>query len=411
MTKETPATEFNHLGPRPLALHLALQTISWTGSLCALESLRNGSLNWSPRLATQANELVTNLQGIAPDAFRGSVEEQSRRRLIEFANGVRSYRKFNRDPRHEEPPVIWSEGTTRLLDYGRGAKGRPIVFVPSLVNRGYILDLSERRSLLRDLSGRGYRPLLVDWGAPGKQETEFSLDDYIAGRLSGALQAAHDLDGQPVTLAGYCMGGLLTLALAAIHPEWVSALVLMATPWDVHAMETGKTRMLEAMIPAINSVLEVTSSLPVDVLQAMFVSLDPNLTANKFRTFAAMNKRSARAKNFVALEDWINDGVPLAGPTAKDCLIDWYVKNKPGRSCWKIAGKTVRPEEMNIPSLVIVPTQDHIVPPGTALPLVKKLPISSCLKIKAGHIGMVAGSRAKGTLYSPMAQWLDNILS
>lgn len=398
----------NHQGPRPLALHLGVQTMTWIGSLAALKSLNDGSLNWSPALAAAAGALQKDLQGINPDDFRAAVEGQTRLRLADFAGGVSDYRNFSRAPRPPTPPVIWSEGTTRLLDYGTSADGQPVLFVPSLVNRGYILDLAERHSLLRDLGRRGFRPLLVDWGAPGSLEAGFSLDDYIGGRLVRILQTAHDLSGRPVALAGYCMGGLLALGLAALRPEQVSALVLMATPWDFHAMDAGKTRMLAAMIPAIENMLVATRTLPVDVLQAMFASLDPQQNAIKFRAFSHLDKRGARARLFVALEDWLNDGVPLAGPSAKDCLHGWYVKNQPGRGAWKVSGRLVEPAKIKIPSLVIVPLDDRIVPPQTALPLAGKLPDCSCLKIKTGHIGMVAGSRARGAVYAPLAKWLNH---
>ena len=55
-----------------------------------------------------------------------------------------------------EPAVLWRGGSARLLDYG-GA-GRPVLFVPSLVNRAYILDLAPGRSLVRHLAARGRRP-------------------------------------------------------------------------------------------------------------------------------------------------------------------------------------------------------------------------------------------------------------
>ena len=75
-----------------------------------------------------------------------------------------------------------------------------------------------------------------------------------------------------------------------------------------------------------------------------------------------------------------------------------------------MCGKNIRPEEINIPSLVIVPTLDHIVPRTSSLPLAEKLPDPNCLKIKAGHIGMVAGSRAKASLYDPLAEWLESTI-
>lgn len=368
--------------------------------------MNNGSLNWKA-----ASDLGDTLQGIDPDAFREAVERQSRQRLSEFADGVKRYRHFRRQPRPTEPDVIWTEGATRLLDYGIGADGVPVLFIPSLINRGYILDLDERRSMMRDLAGRGFRPLLVDWGAPEQDESEFTLDDYIAGRLVRILDAAYRINNHPVAVAGYCMGGTMALALATLRPEQVSALILMAAPWDFHATSSGKIKILDAMMPVLEKLLETTPCLPVDVLQALFTSLDPYLTADKFRAFASLNPRTAKARRFVALEDWLNDGVGLAGPTAVDCLRGWYINNEPGRGVWMVAGMPVQPERINLPSLVVVPMLDHIVPPDSALPLAEKLPDSSCLRINAGHIGMVAGSRAKGTLYTPVAKWLDRALS
>ena len=116
-------------------------------------------------------------------------------------------------------PVLWREGTTRLLDYGGDTAGPVILVVPSLINRFYVLDLLPERSFLRHLAGRGLRPLVVDWGAPGSEERKFDLTDYVAGRLESAFDAALRLAGAPIGVAGYCMGGLFALALALRRPD------------------------------------------------------------------------------------------------------------------------------------------------------------------------------------------------
>ena len=62
--------------------------------------------------------------------------------------------------------------------------------------------------------------------------------------------------------------------------------------------------------------------LPVDALQALFNGLNPGLANSKFRDLANVRANSRKFANFVALEDWLNDGVPLAGPVARECLFD-----------------------------------------------------------------------------------------
>lgn len=407
-------TQDSRLGPRPLALHMATQTMTWTSSLAALPSLKNGSLNWSPDLSPSlqdaARELQKRLVDIAPDTFAAAVDAEARRRLMQFADGVIAYRDRPRQDRPPEPPCVWQQGSTRLLDYGTGNDGPPILFVPSLINRSYILDLSEKRSLLRDLAGRGFRPLLLDWGDPGEDEMTYGLNDYITGPLDAAFAAAHKLCGQKVAIAGYCMGGLLALALADRRMDQVSALVLLATPWDFFAYDKGKTRMLKAIAPNMEQMLDATGFMPVDVLQAMFASFDPNMTPRKFRAFATVRPDSARARDFIALEDWLNDGVVLAGPTARDCLIGWYVENLPDRGEWIMDGEPVRPEDVHVPSLVVIPKRDYIVPSASSEPLLRLLPDATEMAIDGGHIGMMVGGRAKGGLYTPLAKWLEKTI-
>jgi len=61
----------------------------------------------------------------------------------------------------------------------------------------------------------------------------------------------------------------------------------------------------------------------------------------KFLAFARMDPTHPKAAAFVALEDWLNDGVPLAAPVARECLAGWYGANTPATGQWRVAGKVV----------------------------------------------------------------------
>ena len=386
--------------------------MTWAGSCTASRRWRDGSPNWRPEQAAAAAELAADLASVDREAFARAVGTEARRRLKAFADGVDAYRRHPGRRTLADPPAVWGDGTTRLLDYGATAAGaqRPLLVVPSLINRGYILDLSERRSLLRYLAGRGLRPFLVEWGAPGERERRFDLTDYVAARLEGALEAVLALAGGPVGVVGYCMGGLLALALVQRRAADVACLALMATPWDFHAVGLERVRVLAALAPLVGAITESLGVLPVDVLQALFTSLDPYLTARKFQRFAAVDPGSRRAADFVALEDWLNDGVPLAAPVARQTLIGWYAENAPARGTWRIGGRPVRPADVQVPTLVIIPGRDHIVPAASAAALARALPRARRRTVAAGHIGMVAGGRAAGLLYRPLADWLDGAM-
>ena len=379
------------------------------GSSAASPTSSNGSPPWNPRLAEAGRELSAALAGVDPAAFQRALATEGLRRLDRFAAGVMAYRRHPYRRTLADPPVAWRQGGTRLLDYG-GA-GPPVLLVPSLVNRAYILDLSERRSLARYLAGRGFHPMLVDWGAPGPDEAAFTLTDYVAGRLEAMLEVAA-ADG-PVLLAGYCMGGQLALAAAGRRPELVRGLALLATPWDYHAGDGGAGggagRMLATLRAPLERIIDEFGAVPVDILQALFAGLDPTLSGRKFRSFAGMDANTVKARDFVALEDWSNDGVPLVAGVARDCLFGWYGANQPVRGQWLIDGRPVLPSLVRCPALVMVPSRDRLVPPRSALALAASLGRVNRRTVRAGHVGMMAGGRAKTEGYGPLAKWLWHV--
>jgi polyhydroxyalkanoate synthase len=400
-------------GPRPLPINLMAATNLYVSSNAALPLLRNGSLSLSPDLEKTAAPILEALQKANPEALARAVERLTRERAAAFIAGVERYRNhpYRRDL--AEPAVVWSDGSTRLLDYSPDSADReervPLFFVPSLINRHYILDLNAECSFLRWLAGRGFRPFSVDWGVPGPVEREYDLTDYICRRLEPALDRAIDAASAPMPVIGYCMGGLLALSLAVRNQETVNGLVLLATPWDFHAEAVHQASALANMGKGFEPMLGLLGELPVDALQMLFSGLDPFLVESKFVRFAGLDPHSDGATAFVALEDWVNDGVPLAAPVARECFAEWYGANAPARGLWRIAGEAVRPGDFAPPALVVIPAADRIVPPASAAVLGEMLPDAKVLKPRAGHIGMIVGRKARDEVWQPVADWLGKL--
>jgi polyhydroxyalkanoate synthase len=209
----------------------------------------------------------------------------------------------------------------------------------------------------------------------------------------------------PVVL-GYCMGGLLALALAARRPELVTAVALLATPWRFHAERAEQARLLGVLAEPIAKSYAPLGEVPVDVLQTLFAAQDPLLTLRKFSRFAEMDPNSAAAHGFVALEDWLNDGVPLSIPVTRECLGGWYGEDRPGRGRWQVGDRVIRPYTVEIPALVVVPAQDRIVPPATAAALADELPLAETWTPRLGHIGMIVARDAPSAVWEPLGAWL-----
>jgi polyhydroxyalkanoate synthase len=408
MPLPTPRPD-RRLAPRPLPVHLASAMLLWLSSRAALTS-------WPAASApskTQASRPVERLAALAGDVARrgperiaAALDRELKRRAAAFLDGIDAYRRHPYRRAAPRVPVRWRRGATRLLDYGSGQAAPAVLVVPSLINRYTILDLLRERSFVRHLAAAGLRPLVLDWGEPGIAERNFTLGDYIAGPLEEAAGAAVTLAGGPVAMCGYCMGGLLALALALRRPADTASLLLLATPWDFHAERRAQAQLLGSLVELLPLFSGNSEPLPVAVIQGLFAALDPFLAERKFVRFAALDPAGAAAKSFVALEDWINDGVPLAHRVALECARSWYRENDPARGAWRVTGRPVLPHEVSAPTLVVLPSRDRIVPPRSAEPLAAAIPGASVMRPPFGHIGMMASADAPAAVWQPIAQWL-----
>ena len=327
--------------------------------------------------------------------------------MDDVAAGIAIYHRHEFRRRRALPPAAWSKGRTSLRAYAD--RGLPAVFVPSLVNRAYILDLAEERSLLVYAAQHGIRPFLLDWGEPGDAERAFTTENYVLGALIPALEFVATTTGQAPRLIGYCMGGTLAVAPAVRRPDLVSGLALLAAPWNFHADSEASRQVLERFRPFLIPLIDALGVAPVDLLQCLFASLDPTLVGRKFRDLARTDPASPAAQRFVELEDWLNDGVPLAGPVAREVLFDWYVENTPFKRQWKIDGVAIDPAKISRPTLAVIPSEDRIVPPASALALAEAIPGAEIASLPLGHVGMMAGGSAPNRLYRPLTEWLAKV--
>ena len=419
--------------PVPLPLHLGLTNLILASSCAAWPLARNGSIDWKPACRSDAAELLPLLRACPPELLGPAVLEAACARLSQVQSGIERYAAD--PPARPAPPgpMVWQAGTTRIYDgaphlAGRG--GPHVLLVPSLINRAHILALGDGHGLVGHLAAAGIRPLLLDWDRPGPAEGGFGIADYVEERVRPALrfaaaQAAQVQAAQvparrrsapparPVVL-GYCMGGLLTLAaLLGAQADGeaeglASGLALVATPWDFGAdpLFSAVGALMLAQEASMRRWIRSAGGLPPEFLQALFVMRDPALPLRKFSGFAGLPAGSAAAGDFLDLEGWANDGVPLAGPAAEECLFDWFGRNAPATDAWQIRGQVMRPEALTLPVFAAIAGRDRLVPPVSAEALVGRLAQAVTIRGPGGHVGMVAGRGARTGLWQPLAEWV-----
>ncbi|TPG13013.1 alpha/beta fold hydrolase [Sphingomonas oligophenolica] len=307
--------------------------------------------------------------------------------------GLRAYQQAERPPARPPAPAVQHAGRVCLRDHGGG--GRPVVFVPSLINPPAILDLGEA-SLLCWMAGRGFRTLLVDWGAPTAADRNRDLADHVADMLVPLIEV---LDEPPV-LVGYCLGGTIATAAAALTP--VAGLATIAAPWRFAGYGDARETM-QAMWRAAEPACDALGLVPMEVLQSGFWRLDPRRTVAKYAAFGRMAPDSDAARAFVMLEDWANAGAPLPYAVGRD-LFDRFVRDDlPGTGDWRVRDTAIDPHRLPCPTIEFVSATDRIVPAATAAGLAERR------DLMIGHVGMVVGSRARAALWEPLADWAGGL--
>ncbi|WP_404340066.1 alpha/beta hydrolase [Sphingomonas sp. MMS12-HWE2-04] len=324
------------------------------------------------------------------ELLRSETATSPERRTAALA-GLRAYQEADRPAPRAPKPVVAQAGRAVLRDYG--ARGRPVVFVPSIINPPLVLDLARGNSLLRWLARQGLRPLLVDWGTPTPEHRGEDATAHVEQLLLPLLRS---LDRAPA-LVGYCLGGTLALGAAAALP--VAGVATIAAPW--HFAGYGDSLdPISALWDEAHATCEALGVVPMEVLQAGFWQLDPKRTVAKFERFARLEPGSEAARAFVALEDWANGGAPLPFATGRELFDEFFVADRPGAGRWRIEGHAVDPAALACPSLSFVSTTDRIVPAASAPRLAETRNLST------GHVGMVVGGRARAQLWQPLADWL-----
>ena len=309
--------------------------------------------------------------------------------------------------------VVYREGTLRLLRYRRETPARystPVLFCYALVNRPYILDLQPDKSVIRRYLEAGFDVYLIDWGVPAHADHHLTLQDYVCRLLQGVISLI--LRERAVTrlhLIGYCMGGTLSVLFAALHPERLGTLTLLAAPIDFAARESLLHVWTDPKYFDVDAFIDANGNCPASFLQLCFLYMKPvqNLLEKNIALYEQMEDPRFLT-NFFAMERWVNDNIPVAGETFREFVKKLYQRNELVRGELRLGAQQIDLRRLVCPLLLLTAKNDHLVAPASTegiRPHVGSSDVQS-LSIDAGHVGLVVSSKAHKTLWPDATRWL-----
>jgi polyhydroxyalkanoate synthase len=307
--------------------------------------------------------------------------------------------------------LVWERDTARLWRYRNDAItcAPPVLIVHSLVSRAYVLDLYRGNSAIAFLLRSGLDVLLLDWAAPDEADAENTLETYADDYVPRAIGAACEETGaDEVTLLGYCLGGDLSLLALARHPELpVRNLVLLATPVDFAHMGSLSGLVRQGRLDAAD-VVDRSGNVPPGSVEAAFRLLKPTGEAAQYANLWQRLCDEEYVEGYQAMNRWVHDHVPFPGAAFEQVVERLIRENALMDGTLELGGERVDLGAIRRPVLSVVAERDHIVPLAAAAPIPSLVgtPDAEELRLRAGHVGLVAGRSAAKVTLPGIAGWI-----
>jgi polyhydroxyalkanoate synthase len=373
-----PAWESNWLFRRLLQMHLAVgETVDGL--------ISDAELDW--RHERQARFAAGNvLDAVAPSNFpwsnptvvKATVDEGG----LNLVKGARNFlRDFPRLPATVDTrkfavgenlaltpgSVVLRSEVFELIQYApqtERVREVPLLFAPPTINKYYVLDLGQGRSMIEWLVQQGQQVFAISWRNPGVEQGHFDLDTYAEAVLE-ARDAVAAITGQPaVHLNGACSGGIISAGLvghlvAERRLGEIASLTLLVCALDNARAGTAAAFTGREVAAAAVADSARRGYLDGQALAGVFTWLRPN---DLVWNYVVNNYLLGKDPPAFDVLFWNQDTVRLAAGLHRD-FIHLSLENsltRPG--ALTVLGSPVDLAAVDLDSYIVAGSSDHIIP-------------------------------------------------
>jgi polyhydroxyalkanoate synthase len=312
--------------------------------------------------------------------------------------------------------TIWTLNKARLYRYvpvlpPEKRHPVPLLLVFALINRSSILDLRPGNSFIEHMVRHGYDVYLLDWGIPGPEDRNMTFDDYVLDYLPRAIRKMKAVSGsEEFSMLGWCIGALLTTIYAALRPESLRNLILLTAPLDFSDKQCGGfIRWVSDRNFDADKIASAYGIVPGEMIDYGAKALKPvdNYIGTYLRLWDNIDDPRV-VESWHAMNTWVNDLIPIAGAAFRQLIVEFYRENRLMEGTLTIRGEKVDLANIRANLLNVIAELDHIVPPPESEPVMERVGSTDkeLLRVKGGHIGIMAGSGAIKHTWPKIDAWL-----
>ncbi|OUR61634.1 class I poly(R)-hydroxyalkanoic acid synthase [Colwellia sp. 39_35_sub15_T18] len=263
--------------------------------------------------------------------------------------------------------IIYQNDLMQLIQYTATTKKVnevPLLLIPPFINKYYVLDMDEQKSLVKWAVGEGHTVFVISWINPDASLSHKGFNDYVKEGPIAALDVIEDVTGSAkVNVTGYCIGGTLLATtqayLLAKGDTRINSLTFLTTLIDFKEPGEIGVYLSEKMMPFLKKNIKEKGILDGRVLGLAFSMLREN---SLFWSYFVNNYLKGKDPAPFDILYWNSDSSNLPAETFDFYMTHTYQENnliKEG--VVKIDGVAINLREINTPSYFLATIADHIV--------------------------------------------------
>jgi polyhydroxyalkanoate synthase len=308
--------------------------------------------------------------------------------------------------------VVWTHRKTTLYRYrsGRRAQAVPVLLVFALINRPDVFDLRPGHSFVEHLLDEGFDVFLLDWGVPDDEDSDTGLEYYVCDALPWGMREVLRASGaDELSLLGWCIGG----TLCALHAATAASsparnLILLTTPIDTTESLYGKWVGRDSFdVDFIADRWDTVPGRAVDFANKLMKPVTNFWTTNRRVVEKALDGVDQR-ESYQAMAKWVADNPPFPSRAYREWITWMYKEQRLVRGTLRLRGRRADLAGIEQNLLVVTASADHITPRSNTMPLLDLVSSADVTHFDrtGGHIGLMAGSKAKREIWPDLAAWL-----
>ena len=261
--------------------------------------------------------------------------------------------------------VVFESELFQLIQYNPTTDkvaAEPLLYVPPLVNRFYMIDLTEKQSLVKWLVDEGRTAFVISWVNPGPEHKDRTVEDYVLAIVEAIGQVSKRTKAAP-DLFSFCLGGTLAAIAVAFlaakgRAKEVNSATLIGSMVDFADMRDWSAFVHEAHLGALEDHLESQGYIDSVELQRLFAAMRANdLIWSSVINHYLLGKDAPPSD----LLTWFEDGARIPAGFLKSYNRDILQDNKLiDPAGFVVDGTPIDLAKIETPMVVIALKDDHV---------------------------------------------------